>query len=96
MRPIDADKLIEQGYVLEKHGKTGEVLGIKSLADVPTVEDSKVFSMVWMRIFTDYIKSYEAINTIYKNGYVDEDELALMRHKLLTDIIETFRSEVEE
>ena len=96
MRLIDADKLIEQGYVLEKHGESGKLLGKKSIADVPTVKVEPALSKVWKQIFKNFIESYEAINTIYKNGYVDEDELALVRNKLLTDIIETFRSEVEE
>ena len=36
MRLIDADKLIEQGWRLERHGQSNELVGVMSLADVPT------------------------------------------------------------
>ena len=39
MRLIDADKLIEQGYILTKHGKDNQYIGSKSIADVPTAFD---------------------------------------------------------
>lgn len=38
-RLIDADKLIEQGWRLERHGQANELIGIKSIADVPTAYD---------------------------------------------------------
>lgn len=39
MRPIDADKLIEEGYVLTRHGTSNCVITTKSIADVPTAFD---------------------------------------------------------
>ena len=38
MRPIDADKLIEEGWVLDRHGVSNKLLTTMSLADVPTVD----------------------------------------------------------
>ena len=39
MRLIDADKLIEDGWRLERHGVSNVLVGIKSIADVPTAYD---------------------------------------------------------
>jgi hypothetical protein len=36
MRLIDADKLIEAGWVLTRHGQSNKVLTRMSIADVPT------------------------------------------------------------
>lgn len=36
MRLIDADELIKGGWRLERHGQSNELIGIKSLADIPT------------------------------------------------------------
>ncbi|MBQ0113298.1 MAG: hypothetical protein KBT03_09235 [Bacteroidales bacterium] len=51
---------------------------------------------VWKRIFEDYIKSYESIEHLSKQGIAGDDDIAILRNNLLTDIIETMRSEVEE
>lgn len=37
-RFIDADKLIEEGWVLERHGEANKCLTRMSIADVPTVD----------------------------------------------------------
>lgn len=39
MRLICADKLIEQGYILERHGESNKLLCSKSIADIPTAYD---------------------------------------------------------
>lgn len=39
MRLIDADELIREGWRLERHGQSNELIGIKSIADVPTAYD---------------------------------------------------------
>lgn len=39
MRLIDADELIKQGWVLTRHGASNCLIGIKSIADVPTAFD---------------------------------------------------------
>ena len=44
MRLIDADKLIEDGWVLTKHGASNTVTGIKSIADVPTESGNGIFT----------------------------------------------------
>ena len=44
MRLIDADKLIEDGWVLTKHGESNTVTGIKSIADVPTESGNGIFT----------------------------------------------------
>lgn len=36
MRLINADKLIEEGWVLTRHGQSNKVLTTMSIADVPT------------------------------------------------------------
>ena len=41
-RLIDADKLIEEGWILERHGESNKLIGVKSIADVPTVEAKEV------------------------------------------------------
>lgn len=38
MRLIDADPLIKDGWVLERHGVSNHLLSVKSLADVPTID----------------------------------------------------------
>lgn len=40
MRLIDADKLIQDGWRLERHGKSGEVLSCMSIADVQTAKET--------------------------------------------------------
>jgi hypothetical protein len=42
MRPVDADKLIEEGYVLTKHGISNCVITTKSIADVPTLDEKEI------------------------------------------------------
>ena len=44
MRLIDADKLIEDGWVLIKHGESNTVTDIKSIADVPTESGNGIFT----------------------------------------------------
>ena len=50
---------------------------------------------VWKRIFTEYIESYNAINTLEKNSITDEEDADKLRLKLLYKIIATMRSEIE-
>ena len=38
VRLIDAAPLIADGWVLERHGISNRLIGIKSLADVPTID----------------------------------------------------------
>ena len=51
---------------------------------------------IWHKIMKDYIKSYEAINTLYIDRIIEEDIRVSLNEKLLKDIIVTFESEVEE
>ena len=39
MRLIDADKLIKDGWHLERSGRSNRTLGVMSIADVPTAYD---------------------------------------------------------
>ena len=50
----------------------------------------------WKRISKKYIDCYEAIKTLNKNGIMVDEEAEVFKRTLLDDIIETFRSEVEE
>ena len=53
---------------------------------------------VWRNIFKTYIESYNAIETLRKNYILDEDNEDDVKLKmcLLDEIIETFKSEVED
>lgn len=51
---------------------------------------------VWKRIFTEYIESYNAIDTLERNGIIDEEDTDKLRLKLLDEIIETMRSEIDD
>ena len=53
-------------------------------------------SEVWKRTFKDYIACYEAIKTLEKNHLMDDEEVLVYKANLLKNIIETFKSEVEE
>lgn len=49
MRLIDADKLIKEGWVLERHGESNRFITRKSIADVPTAELTKVYAE-WIEV----------------------------------------------
>lgn len=51
---------------------------------------------VWREIFKRYIGCYKAIQLLGDGDVLDEEEKTVCEHNLLFDIIETFRSEVEE
>ena len=53
---------------------------------------------VWKRIFRSYIETYKAIEILKINRVLDEDDEDYLRLKmcLLDEIIETFKSEVED
>ena len=53
MRLIDADKLIEEGWILERHGESNKLIGVKSIADVPTVEAKEVVHGEWRHLGGD-------------------------------------------
>ena len=50
----------------------------------------------WVRIFKNYIASYDAVNLLQSNDLFDEEETLIHKANILRGIIETFRSEVEE
>ena len=50
MRLIDADKLIKEGWVLERHGESNRFITRKSIADVPTVEANQAVPGEWQEI----------------------------------------------
>lgn len=50
---------------------------------------------VWMRIFNGWLETYIAIDTL-QNSLIEDEEACELRCKLLDDIMETFRSEVED
>ena len=52
-RLIDADKLIEEGWILERHGESNKLIGVKSIADVPTVEAKEVVHAKWIHLGGD-------------------------------------------
>ena len=50
---------------------------------------------VWERIFKEWIEMYEAIDTL-QNSLIEDEVAAELRCKLLDEIIETCKTEVEE
>lgn len=46
------------------------------------------------RMLQDYIESYEAIQTLEKNGLLDEEEKATHEHNLLFQIIKEMKLEL--
>ena len=52
-------------------------------------------SDVWKRIFKDWISCYNSIEQLSSSGIIDEEEDDKLQIKLLDEIIETIRSEVE-
>lgn len=50
----------------------------------------------WKKIAKKYIDCYEAIKTLKKNGIMVDEEAEVFKRTLLDDIIDAFRSEVEE
>lgn len=56
---------------------------------------SETDNKIMHKIFRKYIKSYESIKTLEENNLADTEQIDQLKHNLLEDIIETFRSEVE-
>ena len=50
----------------------------------------------WKRIFKDWISCYNSIEQLSSGGIIDEEETDKLQIKLLDEMIETMRSEVEE
>lgn len=53
-------------------------------------------SDVWKNIFKDWISCYNSIEQLGTSGIVDDEEYDRLQIKLLDEIIETMRSEVED
>ena len=89
---IDAKLLIEKA---KEYYKGQYCLLEKDFLKI--VEECKIdeTNIVWDRIFKKYIKSYESIKTLEENNLADTEQIDQLKHNLLEDIIETFRSEVE-
>lgn len=51
---------------------------------------------VWHEIFKNYIADFHAIDRLQVDGIVDDEYVAILKNKLLVDIIVTMQSEVEE
>jgi len=50
----------------------------------------------WKNIFERFIDSYKAIQTLQENGLMDEEEKAVYEHNLLSEIIFTMKTEVDD
>lgn len=50
----------------------------------------------WKRIFKEYVACYESIQILESNSIAVDDDAATLRYKLLEDIIETMKTEIEE
>lgn len=53
-------------------------------------------SDVWKRMFKEWISCYNSIEQLSSSGIIDDEEELKLQIKLLDEIIETMRSEVEE
>ena len=53
-------------------------------------------SDVWVEMFRNYIIDYDSINHLERDGIFDDEEANEFKIKLLREIIETMKSEVEE
>lgn len=51
---------------------------------------------VWVRIFKNYIADFHAIDKLQADGIAEDEDAAILKNKLLVDIITTMESEVEE
>lgn len=53
-------------------------------------------SDVWKRMLKEWISCYNSIEQLASSGIIDEEEELKLQIKLLDEMIETMRSEVEE
>lgn len=62
MRLIDADELVRKGWVLTRHGVSNCLIGIKSIADVPTAFDPDDVMEQLGRLYDDALKEHRNTN----------------------------------
>lgn len=62
MRLIDAEKLINEGWVLNRHGVSNCLIGIKSIADIPTAFDLDDIMKRLDRLYDDALKEHRNTN----------------------------------
>lgn len=90
MRLIDADALKGETCMQDIYCQ-------KAIKNAPTVEiTEKGIDQVWKNIFREYVECYKSIQTLSRNGILDDEEKAVHEHNLLFNLVETMRSEVEE
>lgn len=78
MRLIDADALIAEGWVLERHGVSGKLLTVKSIADVPTIDAVPVVRCKDCKYA--YINSFSAASGVAVcKKWSNEAETAIMQ-----------------
>ena len=51
---------------------------------------------VWKKIFKNYIADFHAIDKLQSDKIIDDEDTAILKNKLLVDIICTFESEINE
>lgn len=51
---------------------------------------------VWKKIFKKYIDDFYAIDKLQADNIIDDEDTAILKNKLLVEIICTFESEVNE
>lgn len=90
---IDAKLLIEKAK--EYYEKQYFMQEDKFLELIEECKAGKRNNRILHMIFKKYIKSYESIETLEENNLADTEQIDQLKHNLLEDIIETFRSEVE-
>ncbi len=79
MRLIDADKLIEEGYVLTKYTKSGCLTNKISIADVPSAyeeEEHKVTKRTFCKVLV-WLFFVLLMTLIVSFGYVYKKEVTL-------------------
>lgn len=50
---------------------------------------------VWRKIFKKYIADFDAIDKLQADKIADDEDAAILKNKLLVDIIITMKSEVQ-
>ena len=90
---IDAKLLIEKAK--EYYEKQYFMQENKLLELIEECKIDETDNKIMHKIFRKYIKSYESIETLEENNLADTEQIDQLKHNLLEDIIETFRSEVE-
>lgn len=103
MRAIDADALKHDLHMQDIYCQ-------KAIDNAPTIEipqtiiaevkaeisEENLNLHAWHNIFREYVECYKSIQTLSRNGILDDEEKAVHEHNLLFNLVETMKTEIEE